>query len=71
VSTDKPELDGYVTAQECLDVLFPTKGLCLRSFRTLQAQGYVPYLKLGHRTLFNPTQVRAALEKRMLRKAAQ
>jgi hypothetical protein len=41
----------------------------LRTFRTLQAQGYIPHLKLGKRTLFNPGEVRAALEKRCKRKA--
>lgn len=64
------QTDGYVSAEECLSILFPGKGICLRTFRTLQAQGYVPYLKIGRRTLFQPSEVRAALEKRMKRKAA-
>ena len=64
-------IDGYVSATECLTAIFPTGGICLRTFRTLQAQGYVPHLKLGKRTLFNPIEVRAALEKRCKRKAAQ
>ena len=64
-------IDGYVSANECLAAIFPTGGICLRTFRTLQAQGYVPHLKLGRRTLFNPIEVRAALEKRMKRKALQ
>jgi hypothetical protein len=55
--------EGFVTAQECLDRLFPTGGLCLRSFRTLQALGRIPHLKLGRRTLFSPEAVRLALEK--------
>jgi hypothetical protein len=61
--------EGYVSAEECVARLFPTGGLCVRTFRTLQAQGYIPHLKLGRRTLFNPTEVRAALEKRLKRQA--
>jgi hypothetical protein len=62
-------IDSYVSASECLAAIFPTGGICLRTFRTLQAQGYVPHLKLGKRTLFNPAEVRLALEKRLKRKA--
>jgi hypothetical protein len=59
----------YVDAKTCLEILFPHKSLCLRTFRNLQAQGYIPHLKLGKRTLFNPAEVRAALEKRCKRRA--
>jgi hypothetical protein len=64
-----PIIDGYVTAQECLETLFPNKSLSLRSFRKLQAEGYIPFLKLGARTLFCPSEVRSALEKRCKRRA--
>lgn len=55
--------DGYVTAETCLKILFPDQGLCLRTFRSLQAMGRIPFLKIGRRTLFNPVEVRAALER--------
>src|SRR5271165_2868988 len=54
-------VDGYVTAERCLEILFPENGLCLRTFRTLQAHGRIPHLKIGRRTLFNPAEVIAAL----------
>jgi hypothetical protein len=62
-------LNGYVSAKECIAAIFPTGGICLRTFRTLQAEGYFPHLKIGKRTLFQPSEVRAALEKRCKRKA--
>ena len=60
--------EGYVSAEACLNILFPNDGLSIRHFRKLQAQGFIPYLKLGRRTLFNPSEVRAALEKRCKRR---
>jgi hypothetical protein len=62
-------LNGYVSAEECIAAIFPTGGICLRTFRTLQARGFVPYLKIGRRTLFHPAEVRIALEKRLKRRA--
>ena len=62
-------LNGYVSAEECIAAIFPTGGIRLRTFRTLQAEGYFPHLKIGRRTLFHPSEVRAALEKRCKRKA--
>jgi hypothetical protein len=59
--------DAYVSAERCLEILFPSQGISLRFFRNLQAQGRIPYLKLGRRTLFNPIEVRAALEKKCKR----
>lgn len=51
--------------------LFPSEESrpSIRHFRELQAKGYIPYLKLGRRTLFNPAEVRIALEKRLKRRA--
>jgi hypothetical protein len=65
------DLDGYVGVERCIEILFPDpkSGIKLRMFRKLQAQGFIPYLKLGRRTLFNPAEVRVALEKRCKRKA--
>jgi hypothetical protein len=62
-------VEGYVDAERCIEILFPGGGISLRFFRKLQSQGYVPYLKLGRKTLFNPAEVRAALEKRLKRRA--
>ena len=63
--------EGYVSAETCIAILFPGEipGISIRHFRKLQSQGYIPYLKLGRRTLFNPSEVRAALEKRCKRRA--
>jgi hypothetical protein len=61
--------EGYISAEACLNLLFPNDGLSIRHFRKLQSQGYIPYLKLGRRTLFKPTEVLAALEKRLKRGA--
>jgi hypothetical protein len=55
--------EGFVTAEECLKALFPTDGICLRTFRNLQAAGRIPFLKLGRRTLFNVSEVRHAIER--------
>jgi excisionase family DNA binding protein len=63
-------IDGYVSVEQCMELLFPNKGISLRTFRELQARGRIPYLKLGRRTLFNPAEVRAALEKNFKRAAA-
>lgn len=68
-NTQSPDFDGYVGVERCIEILFPDpkSGIKLRMFRKLQAAGYIPYLKLGRRTLFNPSEVRFALEKRLKR----
>ena len=60
---DDPVLVG---AEKCLEILFPDEESRpgLRTFREWQARGYLPYLKIGRRTLFDPADVRAALERR-------
>ncbi len=70
-NTQSPDFDGYVGVERCIEILFPDpkSGIKLRMFRKLQSQGYIPYLKLGRRTLFNPSEVRFALEKRLKRAA--
>jgi excisionase family DNA binding protein len=65
----EPDFEGYVDATTCLAILFPGGGISLRHFRSLQAAGSIPYLKLGRRTLFPPSEVKAALEKRFKRRA--
>ncbi len=66
-----PELEGYVSAETCLSILFPgdKPGISMRLFRKLQAAGSIPYLKLGRRTLFVVSEVKAALEKKFKRRA--
>jgi hypothetical protein len=64
--------EGYCSAEKCLELLFPHgDGLCLRSFRSLQAMQRIPHLKVGRRTLFNPHEVRAALERTCKRGVAR
>jgi hypothetical protein len=59
----RPVADGYVGAEKCLEILFPDPGsrLSLRFFRSLQAAGKIPYLKISRRVLFQPLEVKAAL----------
>ena len=57
-------IEGYCSAERCIEILFPGGGLSLRHFRSLQAAGSIPYLKLGRRVLFAPSEVRSALEKK-------
>ena len=70
-NTQSPDFDGYVGIERCIEILFPDpkSGIKLPMFRKLQAAGYILYLKLGRRTLFNPSEVRFALEKRLKRGA--
>jgi hypothetical protein len=65
------EDNGLVGAVRCLEIIFPDKRtrLSLRFFRTLQAQGRIPYLKIGRRVLFDPVEVRYALVRRYKRNA--
>jgi hypothetical protein len=63
--------EGYVQAEECIKILFPRGGCCLRQFRKLHSQGFLPYLKLGRNVLYKPSDVIAALERQLKVKAAQ
>jgi hypothetical protein len=62
--------EGYVNAERIIEILFPNGGISLRFFRKLQAQGRIPYLKIGRKTMFIPSEVKAALEKRSKRHAS-
>jgi len=62
--------NGYVDAPTLLVQIFPNKGLSLRTLRKLQAEGRIPFLKIGKRVLFQPSEVLAALEKQFKRVAA-
>jgi len=62
-STHDQQLLG---AEDCIEILFPHEKSrpCLRTFREWQARGYIPVIKIGRRTFFDPVQVRAAIEQR-------
>ena len=55
-----------VGAIECIAIVFPceTSRPALRTYRKWQANGWIPHLKVGHLTYFDPDQVRAALDRR-------
>lgn len=61
-STTSPKL---VTAEACIREVFGTVNApSLRTFRGWQAKGFIPVHKIGHRTFFDPEQVRFALDRR-------
>ena len=62
-STHDQQLVG---AEECIGILFPHEKSqpSLRTFREWQARGYIPVIKIGRRTFFDPVQVRGAIEQR-------
>ena len=54
-----------VDAQSCIDEVFQgERKPSMRSFRKWQADGLIPFHKIGRLTFFDPLQVRAALDKR-------
>jgi hypothetical protein len=67
----KHSLEGYMAAAECIKVLFPAGGCCLRTFRKLHSQGFLPYLQLGRNVLYKPSDVMATLERNLKVKAVQ
>jgi hypothetical protein len=73
LQTEQPEFEGYVSAEACIRILFPGErpGISLRHFRSLQSAGAIPFLKLGRRTLFLPSEVKAALERKFKVRAYQ
>jgi hypothetical protein len=67
----KPK-SGLVDAEACIDQLFDGESKpSLRTFREWQARGWIPFLKIGRLTFFDPEEVRAALNKRCRVQAAQ
>ena len=62
--------NGYVGAEQCLAAIFPDPASrpSLRTFKTWQASGVLPYLKLRKMVRFNPVEVRLALEKKFSRR---
>jgi hypothetical protein len=59
-------LPALVGAERCLALLFPDPDSrpSLMAFREWQARGHFPYYKIGRRTIFDPEQVRSALDRR-------
>ncbi len=54
-----------VTAQACIHAIFGTEAPpSIRTFRKWQADGWIPYNKIGRRTFFDPEQVRRSLDRR-------
>jgi len=70
MNLEENSCNGYLNADQCLVVLFPdeTSRPSLRTFRTWQAAGKIPYLKLGRLTFFNPNEVKLALERQFARR---
>jgi hypothetical protein len=60
-----------VGVEACLASIFPDKNSRpgLRSFRRWQADGFIPYYKIGRRTFFDPVEVRAEVDRRFKIKA--
>jgi len=55
-----------VGAEDCIQAVFPSENSrpSLRAFRQWQANGWIPYHKIGRRTFFDPSEVRRALDRR-------
>jgi len=64
----KPEnslYSRYVSGPRLLETMFEEQSRpSLRSLRDWQANGLIPYVKLGRLVFFDPVAVKAALEKR-------
>lgn len=56
---------GFLNAPQLLEALWPNPDCrpSLRWLRSLQARRAVPFLKVGHKTLFEAERVRAALRR--------
>jgi hypothetical protein len=62
---------GLVGIEPCLATVFPDPAtrISVRFFHRLKAERLIPYYKIGGRILFDPVQVRYAIEKQFGRKA--
>ena len=61
-----PELNtGLVNHRKCIEKIWPHEDsrMCERSFKKLQADGCIPYVKIGRRIYFDPEEVRQAINK--------
>ena len=65
---DEPIL---VDAQECINRLFAGRKPSLRTFREWQARGLIPFKKIRRLTLFDPSDVRAAIDRQFSVKAVR
>ncbi len=61
-----PNTKQLVGAEDCIKIVFPCESSrpSLRGFRQWQANRFFPFHKIGHRTFFDPEEVRAALDRR-------
>jgi hypothetical protein len=57
---------AYCGLEECRKLVFGTgpEAPSKRSFLEWKARGYYPFIKVGKRVFADPTEVRAALERR-------
>jgi hypothetical protein len=55
-----------VDAATCINLVFSgsERKPSVRTFRLWQEKGMIPVVKIGHLTFFDPSEVRAALDKR-------
>jgi hypothetical protein len=58
-----------VDAKTCIDLTFAGRKPSIRTFREWQARGMIPFKKIGRLTLFDPAEVRAAIDRRYSVKA--
>jgi hypothetical protein len=64
-SSERALSTGFLSAPELLEALWPNPDTrpSLRWLRSLQARRAVPFLKVGHKVLFEAERVRAALRR--------
>lgn len=63
---------GLADAEACIRKVFAEESRpSLRTFRYWQSRGWIPYLKVGRLTFFDPEEVRAALNRRCRVQAAE
>lgn len=57
--------NDLVNAEQCLKVVFPQAESrpCLRTLKGWQSRRMIPYVKLGKRCFYQPSKVKAAIEK--------
>ncbi len=55
---------GLVGVARCIEIVFPDPKTrpSVRTFRRWQAQGLIPYKKIGRPTFFDPDEVREAID---------
>jgi len=71
INSDQSPPAGLVGINPCLEKVFtdPATRISVRLFHRLKAERLIPYYKIGGRILFDPIQVRYAIDKHFGRKA--